>query len=241
MRPAQTILRNEGVRWFLCRLVAFYVRIVWWTGRWRSEGREIPEALWRDGKPFILAFWHGRLLMMPYCWRRDRPIHMLISQHRDGRLIAHTVESFGIRWVQGSSSRGGAAALRTMLKVMKAGEWVGITPDGPRGPRMRASDGVVQVARMAGVPVIPASYGAVRGRVLGSWDRFLVPWPFTRGVILWGRPIEVARDADLEAKRREVEDALTALTQEADRRTGRDPVAPAAEPASAPQDAAEGA
>lgn len=241
MRPMKAILRNEGVRRVLCRIAALYIRLVWWTGRWTVDGGDVPAAFWRDGRPFILAFWHGRLLMMPHCWRRDRPIHMLISQHRDGRLIAHTVAAFGIGWVQGSSSKGGSAALRTMLKNLKAGEWVGITPDGPRGPRMRASDGVVQVARLARVPVIPATYGAARGRTLSTWDRFLVPWPFSRGVILWGRPIEVPHDADVEAKRREIEAALTALTMEADRRTGRAPVEPDAAPAPTGDEAAEGA
>ena len=157
---------------------------------------------------------------------------MLISQHRDGLLIAHTVAHFGIRTAAGSTTRGGAGALRTMLKALKAGEWVGITPDGPRGPRMRASDGIVHVARMAGVPILPATFGISRGRVLGTWDRFLVAWPFARGVIVWGDPIEVARDAndaDVEAARQAVEDGLNAITAEADRLSDRAPIPPAEE------------
>jgi len=211
-------------------LGAQYIRFAHATGRWQVIGGAAAQAMWRDGKPFILCFWHGRLLMMPYCWPRDRTIHMLISQHRDGQIIARTVGHFGIRTVAGSSSKGGAQALRAMVKALKAGEWVGITPDGPRGPRMRASDGVVSLARLAGVPIIPATFGAARGRVLGSWDRFLVAWPFGRGVIVWGDPIEVPRDADataLEAARQSVEDALNDITAEADRLTGRAPVEPA--------------
>ena len=95
---------------------------------------------------------------------------------------------------------------------------------------MRASDGIVSLARLAGVPIIPATFGAARGRVLGSWDRFLVAWPFGRGVIVWGDPIEVPRDADatvLEAARQSVEDALNDISAEADRLTGREPVEPA--------------
>ena len=224
------ILKSDGFRRLLCWLGAQYIRFVHATGRWRVVGGAAAQDMWRDGKPFILCFWHGRLLMMPYCWPRNRTIHMLISQHRDGQIIARTVGHFGIRTVAGSSSKGGAQALRAMVKALKAGEWVGITPDGPRGPRMRASDGIVSLARLAGVPIIPATFGAARGRVLGSWDRFLVAWPFGRGVIVWGDPIEVPRDADatvLEAARQSVEDALNDISAEADRLTGREPVEPA--------------
>ena len=155
---------------------------------------------------------------------------MLISQHRDGQIIARTVGHFGIKTVAGSSSKGGAQALRAMVKALKAGDCVGITPDGPRGPRMRATDGAVALARLSGAPIIPATFGAARGKVLPSWDRFLVAWPFGRGVIVWGDPIEVPRDADaaqLDASRLRVEGALNAITAEADRLTGRAPVEPA--------------
>ena len=101
--------------------------------------------------------------MMPYCWNPQKTIYMLISQHRDGQLIARTVGHFGIKTAAGSSSRGGARALRTMVKALSKGEYVGITPDGPRGPRRRARDGIVRVARLFGVPVIPAPVVATRG------------------------------------------------------------------------------
>lgn len=224
------ILKSDGFRKAICWIGAQYIRLVRLTGRWQDVRGEIPRSYWEEGKPFILCFWHGRLLMMPYCWRRDKTIHMLISQHRDGQLIANTVAHFGIKTAAGSSSKGGSAALRTMLKALKAGEYVGITPDGPRGPRMRASAGIVGVARMSGVPIIPATYGVSRRKVLGSWDRFLVAWPFVRGTMVWGDPIEVPRDADedmLEAKRLEVEEGLNAITAEADRLFGFDPIEPA--------------
>ncbi len=232
MSPLKAILKSDGVRDVLCWLGAQYIRLVFATGRWTVVRGEGPRAFWRDGKAFILCFWHGRLLMMPYCWKRTAPIHMLISQHRDGQIIAKTVGHFGIRTVAGSSTRGGAAALRSMLKALKAGEWVGITPDGPRGPRMRASEGIVQVARMSGVPVIPCTFSIGRGRVLSTWDRFLVAWPFASGAFVWGEPIEVARDAEVEPARLRIEEALNAITAEADRLVGRAPVEPA-EPAGA--------
>lgn len=223
--------KSERVRGALCWLGAQYIRLVAVTGRWQVVGGEVPAAYWDQGRPFVLAFWHGRILMMPYCWRRAQPIHMLISQHRDGQIIARTVGHFGIATVAGSSSKGGSAALRAMLKALKGGECVGITPDGPRGPRMRASEGIVQVARISGAPVIPCTFSARRRRVLGSWDRFVVAWPFSRGVFVWGQPIAVPAKATAEqqdALRREVEAALNAITADADARMGHAGIEPAA-------------
>lgn len=226
--------RHEGLRRALCWLGAQYIRLVHATCRWQVVGGEIPAAYWSSGKPFILAFWHGRLLLMPYVWRRDRTIHMLISQHRDGRLIADTVKHFGIDTISGSSSRGGTAALRAMLRALKAGECVGITPDGPRGPRQRSSAGIVNIAKLAGVPIIPATYAVRRRRLLGTWDRFVVALPFGKGMFVWGRPIEVPRDASdaaLEALREEVEMRLNAITAAADGRMGHAALEPAPWPA----------
>ena len=214
----------------LCALAAAYIRLVRVSGRWRSEGEAVPEALWRAGRPFILVFWHGRILMMPYCWRRGVPIHMLISQHSDGLFIARTIARFGLGSVAGSSRKGGAAALRTLVRALKRGECVGITPDGPRGPRMRASLGAIETARLSGAPIVPAAFACSRRRVLASWDRFVVARPFARGVFVWGEPIMVAAEADAAAReraRRRLEEALNAITARADALVGQPAIEPA--------------
>jgi len=230
VKAIKAVLKSDTFRKTVCWIGSLYIRTVHSTGSWQVVRSEVPAQFWNSGKPFILCFWHGRLLMMPYCWDLSKTIHMLISEHRDGQLIARTVGHFGIKTAAGSSSRGGAKALRTMVKAIAAGEYVGITPDGPRGPRMRASDGIVHVARLSGVPVVPATYSSSRGRILGSWDRFLVAWPFGRGAIVWGKPITVPRDADektIESYRLGIEDELNAITREADELVGRSPVEPA--------------
>ncbi|MBT3238037.1 MAG: lysophospholipid acyltransferase family protein [Rhodospirillaceae bacterium] len=212
---------------FLCWLGSLYIRLVSITGRWRIVGADIPEHFFTTGKPFILAFWHGRLLMMPRCWRKDKTIHVLISMHRDGRLLADTVGHLGMKTIAGSSSKGGATALRAMVKTLKEGNYIGITPDGPRGPRMRASDGIISLARLAKVPVIPIAHASSPRKVLGSWDRFTVSFPFARHVILWGEPIDIPHTADkdkLETARQEVEDKLNALTTKADEMCGHTPI-----------------
>jgi len=230
VKAIKAVLKSDTFRKAVCWIGSLYIRTVHSTGRWQVVRGEVPAHFWNSGKPFILCFWHGRLLMMPYCWDLSKTIHMLISEHRDGQLIARTVGHFGIKTAAGSSSRGGAKALRTMVKAIAAGEYVGITPDGPRGPRMRASDGIVHVARLSGVPVVPATYSSSRGRVLGSWDRFLVALPFGRGAIVWGKPITVPRNADettIETYRLGIEEELNAITREADELVGRSPVEPA--------------
>jgi len=226
----KVIGQSEGIRRFACFLLACYITLLFRTGRWTILNDAQAKRYWEDGQAFILCFWHGRLLMMPYSWRRRCQIHMLISAHRDGKLIANTVAHFGIKTAEGSSTRGGAAALRVMVKALKQGEWVGITPDGPSGPRMRVGGGAIDIARIAQVPILPASFGIEKGKVLKSWDRFLLGFPFSKGVFIWGDPIVLAKDANPEAReqaRQQLETALNKITAEADRLTGRVPVEPA--------------
>ena len=227
--PLKKILQSDAAMTLACSIGALYIRLVRWTGRWRIEREDIPESFRKAGKPFILSFWHGRLLMMPYCWRRTDLTNMLISGHRDGKLISQTVKHFDIESVLGSAGKGGAQATRRLIKLMREGGVVGITPDGPRGPRMRVGEGTIALARLSGVPIVPATYSASRRRIIASWDRFMLALPFSRGVFLWGDPIEVSRDANaamLEAKRLEVEETMNALADRADAMMGQPRVEP---------------
>lgn len=243
MRPLAKILKSDTATALACAVGALYIRLVRRTGQWHIEGEHIPESFRTSGEPFILAFWHGRLLMMPYCWQRTDLVNMLISGHRDGRLISETVRHFDINSVVGSTTRGGAQAMRHLIRLIRDGGIVGITPDGPRGPRMRVGDGTIALARLSGAPVIPATFAASRRRVLGSWDRFVLALPFSRGVFLWGEPIGVPRDADgetLEGKRRELEEAMNGLADRADSMMGQPAIEPAP-PRSTDQPAQAGA
>ncbi len=230
------ILRSKAAMVFATGTISRYVRLVKATSRWRTIGGEHPEKLWDAGKPFILSFWHGRLLMMPLLWRRGTPIHLLISHHRDGELLSRAMVPFGFSFIRGSAAKpgrkdkGGTGALRAILRQLRLGEYVGMTPDGPRGPRMRASTGVVAAARLAQVPVLPATYAVARRRVINSWDRFILPWPFNRGVYIWGEPIDVHSDQTetLEQAALRLEAAMNALGEQADAIFGHAPIAPGA-------------
>ena len=220
------ILHSNAIRQIACWLGSLYIRFVFATTNWREHGRAVPEKLWAEGRPFILTFWHGRLLMMAPFWNKSAPMNMLISSHRDGRLIADTIKHLGIATIAGSSSKGGGQALRQMVRELKSGAYVGITPDGPRGPRQRASTGVAVLARLANVPIVPAAFATERRRTLASWDRFNLPLPFGRGVYLWGDAIHV-RDMSEDEARLIIETTLNRLTEQADREMGHDPVRPA--------------
>lgn len=230
MNLLKRIVRSDLGRRAIGAIGAGYIRLVHSTSRWTTIGREIPERYWAEGKPFIGCFWHGRMLLMPYIWNVARPFSMLISKHADGRLIAETVRHFDISTIAGSSSKGGGEALRLMVRTLKAGTSIGVTPDGPRGPRMRASPGVVHAARLARVPLIPVAAATGRRRALGSWDRFLVALPFSRGAYVFGTPIDVPADADddqIEAARLALEAELNRVSAAADRLVGQTPVEPA--------------
>ncbi len=229
MKPLKKIIKSKIMHRLISWLAAQYIRLVYHTGVWQVVGGEIPEKFWLNGQSFILAFWHGRILMMPFCWKKEKQIYILMSQHGDGQFSAEVVSRFGIKTVAGSSSQGGAIAFRALIKVLKNGDYVGIAPDGPRGPRMRASGGIINVARLSGAPIIPVAISSTNGRHLSSWDRFLVAWPFGRRVLVWGPPIYVERtisQKDEEDARCQVEDALNLVTAEADRLTDRQTIKP---------------
>jgi len=231
VKLVKKVLHSQVAQGFLCLLAAYYVRFVYLTSRWNVVRGDIPKKFWDKDKKFLLCFWHGRLLMMPYCWDMTKPIHMMISMHRDGRFLSDTVSRLGIKTIVGSTSKGGAKALRAMVRTVKNGDYVGLTPDGPRGPRMRAQEGIVTIARLAKVPIIPIGYASTSCKIFGSWDRFIAALPFGRGVFVWGEPIEVPHTSDklaLEKTRQNIEDAINAVSAEADRLSGLDPIEPAA-------------
>jgi lysophospholipid acyltransferase (LPLAT)-like uncharacterized protein len=163
--------------------------------RVRHHGDAAVRAWEAGGERFILAFWHRHLLLMPYAYR-GRRISVLISRSSDGELIARTVARFGIDASRGSSSRGGAAGLRELLRKGAAGYDLAFTPDGPRGPAGVVQPGVVLAAAASGFPVQPVAIAASRCRRLRSWDRFLVPLPGATVHIVYGEALAVERRAD---------------------------------------------
>jgi len=223
MRLIKSVTGSSVVQSIICWIMFIYMRLLAWTGRWQIVGQEVPEYWVEKGKPFIVAFWHGRLLMMFLAWRYPDRIHILISGHRDGRLISRTIGHFGTRTVVGSRRHGGTSAALGIARLLKKGKVVGVTPDGPSGPRMRVKEGIITLALMSGVPIIPLTYACRPRKVFESWDRFNLPLPFCRGVLMWGAPMEMPGDADAglkECLRLELETKLQEITDLADEMLG---------------------
>ncbi len=206
------------MRRVLDRLIPYAIAAVYHvlarTIRWELIGSEhMPRA----DRPAIYVFWHARLLMMPYARGSGWRGYMLISEHRDGGLIADTVHLLGVRTVRGSSTRGGARALRAMIRsAREQGASLGITPDGPRGPAEKVKPGVVALAKRTGLPVIPVCYATRRHWRARSWDRFYIPWPFTRGVIVYGEPVRIDGHDRLAEALERVQKAMDRVRRRAD-------------------------
>ena len=131
-------------------------------------------------KQVILAFWHGRLLMMPYSYS-GKGISILVSQSKDGELIARTVKSFGMDSVRGSTTRGFISGIKGLMKAARAGRDLAITPDGPKGPAQKAQMGVVQIARATGLPIMPLTFGASKKKPLRAGTDSCCPTLFPEG------------------------------------------------------------
>ena len=202
--------------------------------RWTWEGRAHLDGLIDGGEPFVFAFWHERILLLCPLVRLPRNgVAVLISNNRDGELIARVVRRLGATVIRGSTTKarrkgavekGGAQARREAAAYMDAGGAIALTPDGPRGPRREAQAGVAVLSSLAGAPVICAAYSTSGGRKLRSWDRFLLPRPFSRGAYVFAPPLPPpprSDEAAVEAHRREIERTLTAVTDRADEIVGR--------------------
>lgn len=192
------------------------VRALGATYRVVVAGPERPEPSAR-AEPVLLALWHGRLLPIVVT-HRGRGVVALVSEHRDGEYIGRVLERVGFIVARGSTTRGGARALFEMAAHARQGRDLAITPDGPRGPRLEVRAGVLAIAQRAGVAIVPTGAGASSAWVLPTWDRFLIPRPWSRVAVVYGEPLRVPSDgaADLEALRALLAERIEDATRRAD-------------------------
>jgi lysophospholipid acyltransferase (LPLAT)-like uncharacterized protein len=210
--------------WLSFRLVPFIaatlVKILSYTLRVRHEALGPVANLVDGGERFILAFYHRRLVLMPqaYPFRRTTPggeprgVAILSSDSKDGERSAATWRWFGIHAVRGTAGgHSGAQSLVKMIRIVKEGWDLGITVDGPRGPRQQVKAGVLAVSRKTGAWVVPVCVAYERAWQLGTWDGMLVPKPFSAVAVQYGEPFQVPRDADEEAYRQRLEAGLNLM------------------------------
>lgn len=208
------------------RLVAALIRgvvgVLGRSCRWRIEGDPDPEDwLRRHEGPVVVATWHENAVLLGYWFprrllSRGFRVASLSSQSRDGEIGTRVSEGWGSRVIRGSSSRGGTLGLRRLYRAMvKDGRSVVMLPDAPRGPRRKAKSGTVTLAQMGGVPIVPLGFDAERAWRLRSWDRMIVPKPFSQITVRMGEPFDVPAGEDRETARLRLERALNALQPDA--------------------------
>ena len=197
--------------------LAFYllINLIGMTARFEVTGWENHDKAEENGGLPIYVFWHDRIFLTTYWWRKRR-IVVMTSRSFDGEYIARFIQRFGYGAVRGSSTRGGVGAVVEMARLMRAGCTTAFTIDGPKGPRYVAKMGAVLLAKKTGQPIMPVTMALDRYWMLPSWDLFQIPKPFTRARVYVAPPIYVAADADeemLNAKRDELQRVLDELNR----------------------------
>lgn len=181
------------------------IRVIYWTTRKTFHPpQNIPE------ERCVIGFWHGDLLMQPFSyrnWRKDPKIAVMISDHFDGELLAKTMRYFGLETVRGSSRKGAARVLLQAIKKVRDGYDLGLTPDGPKGPRFSVSEGIIAIAQKTGCPIILQNSLPDRYWQLGSWDKFIIPKPFCHIDFYCSESFSVA-DMDMEDAKKLIHDKL---------------------------------
>ena len=167
-----------------------YILFVCYTSKIQIINSELPEKMWKENRPFILAFWHSQLMMINYCWKSKKQIHILASSHSDGRFGAYLGRYFNLKNIQ-IKSKENSSSLRPIFNILKNSNYIGITPDGPRGPNRKVSEGIIKIAKSCKVPIIPVGFVSSKSKKLNSWDSFLITLPFSKCVFYWGKPIEI--------------------------------------------------
>lgn len=181
--------------------------------------KDIEKTVLEKNQNRILTFWHGRMLYFPYLYRFQNEIYILVSPSRDGEIIGNLLKLYKFNVIRGSSFKSSVKALLNLVHIVKDGNSVALIADGSRGPAFEAQDGAIKIAKLTGKPIVPMTYNASRRKVLNSWDRFIIPYPFSKIVVVYGEPVFVPADSDdktMEVKRQELEKSLKEITEYAD-------------------------
>ena len=206
-------LFNYVIPYFLYVLI-----LIWcWTIRASRKTPEAEDYVRNLSGNYILTLWHGRIFYLFYYLRRRPDFHLLISPSQDGDLLAKLARLMGYSVVRGSTFKKAVSSARSLVKLLRRGERVIVIADGSRGPRLKAQAGSIQIAGITDSPIIPMTYGTRRKIELSTWDRFVLPLPFTRCSVSFGQCISVTYRPDkkvVRKKQEELERALNYLTKD---------------------------
>lgn len=203
-----------------------YLKFVFYTNSWKYYNVNIPESFWNKNKPFIWVHWHGQSLMLPDQWSYSKQdLFALVSRHGDGNFIASLLSKYKIHLIRGAGNpkklgikeKGGAMALRAMIKTLKSGSSVSLTADQPPGPGKKCGLGVISLAKISGASIIPVAATTSNRYEFNNWDNFTLNFPFGKGSVIWGDPIQIKNNAtheEMEQKRILLEEKLNNISKE---------------------------
>ncbi len=210
MTIKKKIIKNYFIQQILAFISVLYIKLVRLTSLIIVKNIESPEYYWQNNKPFILAFWHSQLMMISYCWKSNTQINILASGHSDGRFGAKVGQYFKLKNIPTSSNQK-TISLKPIFTLLKNSNYIGITPDGPRGPNQKVSEGIIKISKATQVPIIPIGFSSSKFKTLKSWDSFLITKPFSKCVFVWGESITIPKncsDSEIEEYKYKLEKEL---------------------------------
>ena len=184
--------------------------------RWEYLVQNEKSNIFNSNKEYIFCCWHNKLFLGPHLLPRNRVINALQSSHSDGMVTSLAFKYLGMNVILGSSKKGGMQAFRKMVKCIKLGESVAITPDGPKGPKEKVKEGIIKLAQITETSIIPLVWTTNKFKLMNSWDNFVLPYPFSKGVYSFGKPIYVKKqinEYELETARQNLENEIKRLTK----------------------------
>ena len=213
------------IQTLLSLIGSIYVLTVYKTSKVNLKNRKKIENLLERNESFIYSFWHDQLLMCPLTWQSNSNIKVLISKHRDGDIIAQLISNLGFEAIRGSThktnkikNKGGLLSARKMIKSLKNGISIGISPDGPKGPRHKVSEGILSISRLSKSVILPVGIGFKKKWVLNTWDKFIIPKPFNEITVVWGDPISaITNEKNIHQFKIKLESKMNNLTAQANK------------------------
>ena len=193
MTIKKRLVKNFFIQNFLGLIAALYIYVTKITSNIKYANQSIPERYWKNDQPFILAFWHSQLMMIAFSWKIKTKINILASDHSDGRFGAIIGKYFNLNNIP-TSKKNSNISLRPIFRLLKNKKYVGITPDGPRGPKEKVSEGIIKIAKVSKIPIIAVGYASSNNFKLKSWDSFLISLPFSKCSFVWSEPLKVPAD-----------------------------------------------
>ena len=196
-------------------IIFIITKFIFTSIKWECLDLDNKNLIFKNKKPYIFCCWHNKLFLGPHFLPKNLTHNVLISGHSDALVTVILLKLLKLNIIFGSSMKGGTNAFLKMVKSIRKGESVSITPDGPRGPREKVKEGIIKLAQVTGAPIIPLVWYTEKYKKLNSWDQFIIPYPFSKGSYLFGKAIFIERklsEQQLKVEKQKVENVLKNLT-----------------------------